>query len=203
MADVPGARLLVVSDTHLAAKTPEALANWDAVTRYVSAAASRWSSAGHVHQFRVLQTGRSRHVWAPTTWAVLPEAAQPTMGVKQCGVLCLELGGDDELDAELTTPPGMLQLTLLEDIPDPYAHSAPPRRFAATGGVHRGISQTGAVPYIVDPRPWLKAELAAKRAELEAATEEADRSRLQAEVDELEGELRPRFFRWRRRHPHW
>jgi glutamate synthase domain-containing protein 3 len=68
---------------------------------------------------------------------------------------------------------------------------------------HLMSGHTGGVSYIVDPKPWLKAELAAKRAELDAAADEADRARLQAEITELEHSLRPRLFRWHRPHIRW
>ena len=42
---------------------------------------------------------------------------------------------------------------------------------------------------IVDPRPAREAALRAKQAELAAATDEAERTRLQAELTELEHEM--------------
>ena len=78
--------------------------------------------SGHVHQFRLLNDGRRRHVWAPTTWAVLPEFAQSVVGVKRCGVLWLSLSADGTSVAGLVEPPGLAQFTLVEDIPDPYLH---------------------------------------------------------------------------------
>jgi 3',5'-cyclic AMP phosphodiesterase CpdA len=75
--------------------------------------------SGHVHQSRILDRSR-RHVWAPTTWAVLPEWAQSTVGVKRCGALWLELGSDGEARIEFLEPPGLKQLTLGDDLPDPY-----------------------------------------------------------------------------------
>ena len=76
--------------------------------------------SGHVHQFRTLTVGPRRHVWAPTSWAVLPERAQRTIGSKCCGALSLELGSSDLVRLELIEPPGLLQLTLENDFPDPY-----------------------------------------------------------------------------------
>lgn len=75
--------------------------------------------SGHVHQYRRLEIGSTAHVWAPSTWAVLPEDAQPTLGVKRCGILSLllEAGGFDEA---LVEPDGVRQQTLGEDLPDPY-----------------------------------------------------------------------------------
>jgi hypothetical protein len=78
--------------------------------------------SGHVHQFRVLEREGWRHLWAPSTWAVLPDDTQPTLGLKQCGVVALDLDPDGTAHDELMRPPGMAQLTLTVDIPDPYIH---------------------------------------------------------------------------------
>jgi len=57
----------------------------------------------------------------PTTWAVLPDHAQPVLGAKQCGVLSLTLGGPGLApQPEFREPYGIRQLTLTADIQDPY-----------------------------------------------------------------------------------
>ena len=76
--------------------------------------------SGHVHQHRTLRHGGRSHLWAPTTWAVLPEALQPTVGLKQCGALSLELGPADEVSVTFEVPPGLRQLTIGREIHDPY-----------------------------------------------------------------------------------
>jgi 3',5'-cyclic AMP phosphodiesterase CpdA len=76
--------------------------------------------SGHVHQYRVLADGDRRQVWVPTTWAVLPEALQRTIGLKRCGVVSLELAGDASAVVQLVEPPGLAQQTLGRDIPSPY-----------------------------------------------------------------------------------
>lgn len=48
---------------------------------------------------------------------------------------------------------------------------------------------TGNVPGFVDPRPHQEAELRAKREALEAVTDEEERTRLAAEIRELEQAL--------------
>ena len=78
--------------------------------------------SGHVHQFRVLERDQRQNVWAPSTWAVLPDDVQQTLGLKQCGVVALDLDADGTVRHELVRPPGMAQLTLSVDIADPYAH---------------------------------------------------------------------------------
>ena len=77
--------------------------------------------SGHVHQFRVLERDGRHNVWAPSTWAVLPDT-QTTLGLKQCGVVALDLYADGTVHHELLRPPGMAQLMLTVDIADPYAH---------------------------------------------------------------------------------
>ncbi len=75
--------------------------------------------SGHVHQFRTLEVDDVTHLWTPTTWAVLPDEIQPTLGAKRCGIVTLELDGDGRVVARLVEPAGLSQLTLLEDIPNP------------------------------------------------------------------------------------
>jgi 3',5'-cyclic AMP phosphodiesterase CpdA len=77
--------------------------------------------SGHVHQFRLIDEVLRRHVWAPTTWAVLPEQLQATVGRKRCGVVHLGLADDGTSTVELVEPEGLAQLTLDQDIPSPYA----------------------------------------------------------------------------------
>ncbi len=76
--------------------------------------------SGHVHQFRLLPIGDVAHVWAPSSWAVLPDATQPTVGVKRCGNLSLALDDDGGVTADLVEPPGMRQLTITVEVPDPF-----------------------------------------------------------------------------------
>lgn len=61
-----------------------------------------------------------RHVWAPTTWAVIPDRIQPVLGRKACGVVELGLDEDGAVDVALRIPPGVAQQYLVDDIPDPY-----------------------------------------------------------------------------------
>jgi 3',5'-cyclic AMP phosphodiesterase CpdA len=77
--------------------------------------------SGHVHQYRVLRLGGGTdHLWVPTTWAVLPDRVQPVLGAKTCGVVTLDLSPGAPPEHAFVVPPGMAQLTLLEDLPDPY-----------------------------------------------------------------------------------
>jgi len=76
--------------------------------------------SGHVHQYRLLQLDGTDHLWAPTTWAVLPDRVQPTFGAKRCGIVSLELAAGSPPRHELIEPEGLAQLTLTSDLPDPY-----------------------------------------------------------------------------------
>lgn len=77
--------------------------------------------SGHVHQYRVLRPDGIPHVWAPTTWAVLPDESQTRYGDKRCGAVALELEGPG-LRHELVEPDGIRQLTMGRNTPNPYSH---------------------------------------------------------------------------------
>jgi alkaline phosphatase D len=78
--------------------------------------------SGHVHQHRILDVHGTRHVWAPTTWSLLPDDLQPPVGLKRCGILEFELGTSEPVEITLVEPPGLRQLVALRDVPDRYAH---------------------------------------------------------------------------------
>jgi len=76
--------------------------------------------SGHVHQYRRLQFGRTDHLWAPTTWAVLPDHVQPVLGTKRCGIASVAFGAATVPEATFAEPDGIVQLTMGRDMPDPY-----------------------------------------------------------------------------------
>jgi 3',5'-cyclic AMP phosphodiesterase CpdA len=76
--------------------------------------------SGHVHQSRHLRLDGSSHVWVPTTWAVLPDHAQPVFGAKRCGVLSLTFGPGPAPQPRFHEPDGIRHLIQNADIPDPY-----------------------------------------------------------------------------------
>jgi 3',5'-cyclic AMP phosphodiesterase CpdA len=76
--------------------------------------------SGHVHQRRELHWDGATHLWVPTTWAVLPDTAQATVGIKRSGILAIEFTGTGEARHEFIEPDGMDQMTIATDIPDPY-----------------------------------------------------------------------------------
>ncbi|HEY1650410.1 MAG TPA: hypothetical protein VGG09_00880 [Acidimicrobiales bacterium] len=80
--------------------------------------------SGHVHQLRQLDVAAMTHLWATTTWAVLPDWLQAPIGAKRCGILVLGLPALGDLEFEWVEPEGMVQLTLGEDIPSPYEPAA-------------------------------------------------------------------------------
>ena len=76
--------------------------------------------SGHVHQYRLLRLDGTDHLWVPTTWAVLPDEAQPVFGVKRCGIVSLDLAAGPPPQPEFVAPDGLAQLTMTRDLPDPY-----------------------------------------------------------------------------------
>ena len=76
--------------------------------------------SGHVHQYRLLRLDSTDHLWVPTTWAVLPDHVQPVFGAKRCGIVSLTLSAGAPQQHELIEPPGLEQLTVTIDLPDPY-----------------------------------------------------------------------------------
>jgi 3',5'-cyclic AMP phosphodiesterase CpdA len=98
--------------------------------RYVAAAARdrllavgpRLVVSGHTHQFRRHRTGGAAHVWVPSTWAVIPDRFQVTLGDKACGVVELVLHEDGVCETELMLPYGIVQQAVVDDVADPYAH---------------------------------------------------------------------------------
>jgi hypothetical protein len=53
---------------------------------------------------------------------VLPDSAQPTFGAKRCGLLDLTLSIDGGATETVVEPPGLRQLMLITNIPNPYRH---------------------------------------------------------------------------------
>jgi hypothetical protein len=92
----------------------------DRLARLFGGAAPALVMSGHVHQYRVLRLDATEHLWVPTTWAVLPDHAQPVLGAKRCGIVSLTLGTETPAKQELIEPPGLEQFTLTIDLPDPY-----------------------------------------------------------------------------------
>jgi 3',5'-cyclic AMP phosphodiesterase CpdA len=86
----------------------------------LDAARPRVVVSGHVHQRLRHTRAGAIHEWAPTTWAVLPEHVQATVGEKQCGLLELTLHDDGRADVATLAPPGLRTFTIGQDAVDPY-----------------------------------------------------------------------------------
>ncbi len=76
--------------------------------------------SGHVHQWRVAGNVTCRHVWAPSTWACLPDSIQPRIGTKVTGIVEIEVTGDSPPVARLIRPVGLTNLTIGEHFESPY-----------------------------------------------------------------------------------
>ncbi|HET6950357.1 MAG TPA: metallophosphoesterase [Acidimicrobiales bacterium] len=77
--------------------------------------------SGHVHQWLRHAPDGVLHVWAPTSWAVLPDSWQPPVGHKVTGVVELVLHDDGRVDADLVRPVGLGHHMAGSGIGDPYA----------------------------------------------------------------------------------
>jgi 3',5'-cyclic AMP phosphodiesterase CpdA len=86
----------------------------------ILAIGARLVVSGHIHQFCRHRTDGATHVWAPSTWAVIPDRFQPTIGDKVCGVVELVLHDDGICETELMLPYGIVQQAIVDDIADPY-----------------------------------------------------------------------------------
>jgi 3',5'-cyclic-AMP phosphodiesterase len=78
--------------------------------------------SGHVHQSRAIHVDGVAQLWAPTTWAVLPDSMQRTIGSKRCGVMQLELPADGPLHHAVVEPEEMAQHVVPEGLPYPPPH---------------------------------------------------------------------------------
>jgi 3',5'-cyclic-AMP phosphodiesterase len=126
----PGQRIAVLAHKPLTASADELAAAppirfWpadsrDRLSRLFAGRPPALVVSGHVHQSRQLRLDGTRHLWAPTTWAVLPDHAQPVLGAKRCGVLSLTFGPDPAPHPEFCEPEGIRHLVQNVDIPDPY-----------------------------------------------------------------------------------
>ncbi len=78
----------------------------------------RLVACGHVHQHRMFEHEGVRHVWAPSTAFVLPDAMQPRIGTKEVGLVEYEFNGT-EVAVRFVTPSGAQHLDIV-DVPGAY-----------------------------------------------------------------------------------
>jgi 3',5'-cyclic AMP phosphodiesterase CpdA len=87
----------------------------------LAAAGVRVVVSGHVHQWLRHEPDGRLHLWAPTTWAVLPDSWQPPVGEKRTGALELALHDDGRVDVGVVRPAGLRQQALGDGtVADPY-----------------------------------------------------------------------------------
>lgn len=77
--------------------------------------------SGHCHQFATHAAHDLTHLWAPSTWAVIPDRFQPLLGDKTCGLVELDLHDDGTARTTFRRPPNLTHQALVDDIPDPYS----------------------------------------------------------------------------------
>ena len=114
---------LAAGEAEMAAAPPYRFWPRPARDRLTAIFGGRWPAlviSGHVHQFRQLELGGADHLWAPTTWAVLPDDVQPVLGAKRCGIASVVFDSAGPPEATFAEPDGIVQLTMRTDIPDPY-----------------------------------------------------------------------------------
>lgn len=87
----------------------------------VGAVDTRLVVSGHIHQALRHRWGGVDHVWAPSTWAVVPDSIQETLGEKVPGLVELTLHDGGRAEVATRTPAGMRRLVLGTDVADPYA----------------------------------------------------------------------------------
>jgi len=80
--------------------------------------------SGHVHQFLSHHHGDSHHVWAPSTGFVMPDARQPSYGLKQAGYVEHMLEPDGSHASRLITVAGLVTASIA-DFPEAYAQYTP------------------------------------------------------------------------------
>jgi predicted phosphodiesterase len=77
-------------------------------------------ASGHVHQAHCGVVDGVTHVWAPSTWATIPDEIQPVIGSKVVGVVEHTLG--DEATSRVVVPDGVGQYVVGQSFPSPYRH---------------------------------------------------------------------------------
>ena len=85
----------------------------------VAAGDVRLVASGHVHQHLVTTHEGVAHVWAPSSWAVIPDEVQPVIAAKQTGIIELALHADGAVDAAYVRPAGMVDAVIGVDVPVP------------------------------------------------------------------------------------
>lgn len=82
----------------------------------------RLVGSGHVHQFLARRVHDVHHVWAPSTWAVIPDRVQPVLGAKRTGLVEHRLAADGGVTSTFVRPPGLADVVIGDDFASPYHH---------------------------------------------------------------------------------
>jgi len=67
-----------------------------------------------VHQYFSSRWQATHHVWGPSTGFILPDARQPTYGLKQVGYVEHRLEADGSHGSELVTVPDLPTLSIAD-----------------------------------------------------------------------------------------
>jgi hypothetical protein len=81
--------------------------------------------SGHIHQALRHDRDGVAHVWAPSSWAVLPDRIQWPIGAKWVGVTGLALHDDGRADVTDIRLPGVDDVVIGDDVPSPYGEIPP------------------------------------------------------------------------------
>jgi Icc protein len=92
------------------------------LTALLAASTVRLVGTGHVHQWWSGQLDGTTQVWAPSTWALVPDRVQPVIGDKIVGLVELELAADGTVRSTFVRPDGVTDLRIGDDFPSPYEH---------------------------------------------------------------------------------
>ena len=88
----------------------------------LAAASVRLVATGHVHQWWQGELDGADHVWAPSTWALVPDRVQPVIGAKVVGLVEHELAPGGTVRSTFVRPDGVTDLRIGDDFPSPYDH---------------------------------------------------------------------------------
>jgi 3',5'-cyclic AMP phosphodiesterase CpdA len=91
----------------------------------LAAVDTRLVVSGHIHQALRRDRDGVAHVWAPSSWAVLPDRIQSPIGAKWVGATGLALHDDGRVDVSDIRLPGVDDVVIGDDVPSPYGEIPP------------------------------------------------------------------------------
>ena len=75
-----------------------------------------------MHQWWTGELDGGAHVWAPSTWALVPDRVQPVIGAKVVGLVEHRARRDGTVRSTFVRPDGVTDLRIGDDFPSPYEH---------------------------------------------------------------------------------